>query len=281
MKKAIVCPNCGKLISADADECYYCGMKHPGRFGLHSIIQRYFGERLTMTDAIIYFCVFLYVLTLLVDLRSIFSSRMGMFGLFSPSSRALIIFGMTSGAIMSLGHFWTLITAIYLHGGVLHILFNMLWTKQLGPMVEQIYGSSRFFLIFTLSGMFGFFLSNVLTGAPTIGASGSIFGLLGALIYYGRARGGAFGRLLYPQLLMWAVILFMFGFFMPGINNLAHLGGFVGGYVSGKLLKYQEIHRESLTVRKLGTMAIVLTLACFVITLITAKSTLTMFMRPF
>ncbi|OQX88430.1 hypothetical protein B6D60_02240 [candidate division KSB1 bacterium 4484_87] len=279
VKKAIICPNCGKLISANAEECYYCGLKNPGKFGMHSFIQRIFGSKITIVNAIIYFSVALYVIALIVDPRAILRPSGGIFNLFSPSWKALVILGITGAPSMYGGQYWTLITAIYLHGGLLHILFNMLWVKQLGPMVEQIFGTSRFFLIFTISGVFGFVLSNALTGAPTIGASGSIFGLLGALIYYGRARGGTFGQYLYPQLLSWAVILFLFGFFMPGINNLAHLGGFIGGYVSGNILGYQEAKHESMTLRKIAAILIVLTIACFVISVMTVKSSMMLYFR--
>jgi len=279
VKRAIICPNCGKLISANAEECYYCGLKHPGKLGMHSFIQRIFGTKITMVNAIIYFSVVLFVIALAIDPRAILRSGGGFLSLLSPSSKALVILGITGARSMYGGQYWTLITAIYLHGGLLHILFNMLWIKQLGPMVEQIFGTSRFFLIFTIAGVFGFILSNALTGAPTIGASGSIFGLLGALIYYGRARGGTFGRYLYPQLLSWAVILFLFGFFMPGINNLAHLGGFIGGYVSGNLLGYQEAKHESLAMRKIAAILIVVTVACFVISLLTIKSSMMLYFR--
>ncbi len=234
-----------------------------------------------MTNAIIYFSVFLYIVSLVIDPRALLQPARGFLNFLSPSSKSLVILGITGARSMFGGQYWTLITAIYLHGGLLHILFNMLWIKQLGPMVESLFGNSRFFLIFTISGVFGFILSNALTGAPTIGASGSIFGLLGALIYYGRARGGSFGQYLYPQLLSWAVILFLFGFFMPGINNLAHLGGFVGGYVSGNILGYQEIKPESMTMRKIAAILIVLTIGCFVLSLLTIKSSFVLYFGNF
>jgi rhomboid protease GluP len=100
---------------------------------------------------------------------------------------------MTGSYAMARGRFWTLITAIYLHGSLLHIVFNLLWIRQLGPAVEELFGTSRLILIFTFSGVAGFIISNLVGIQFTIGASGSIFGLLGALIYYGRHCGGVFG----------------------------------------------------------------------------------------
>ena len=264
-RRAIVCPGCGKLISADAEECIHCGMKNPGRFGLHTIVQKLFRGNLDFIHIIIYFCVGLYVISLLVDIRGALTPRGGMLGILSPSSKSLFILGMTGKSFIAMGKYWTLITAIYLHGGILHILFNMLWIRQLGPMVGYIYGTSRLILIFTIFGVFGFVLSTAFTANPTIGASGSIFGLLGALIYYGRSRGGAFGEIIYPQLLTWAVVLFLFGFFLPGVNNLAHLGGFIGGYVSGNMLSYQERRMETSTHKKLAVVAVGLTIFSFLI----------------
>jgi len=90
------------------------------------------------------------------------------------------------------GYWWTIFTAIYLHGGLLHILFNVLWIRQLGPAVEEIYGPARLVIIFTVAGAAGFVASNMFNVWFTVGASGSIFGLLGAIIAYARKRGGAF-----------------------------------------------------------------------------------------
>ena len=277
VKKAIICPNCGKLISANSEKCFYCGIKNPGKFGLHSSIQKIFSGSIGFIQGVIYFCAGLYIISLMIVPSAIFHPIRGLFSIFSPSGKALAILGMTSFPSMATGQLWTLITAIYLHGGLLHILFNMLWIRQLGPMVEDIYGTSRLILIFTISGVFGFILSNLLSGVPTLGASGSIFGLLGALIYYGRSRGGVFGQIVYPQLLSWAVVLFLFGFFFPGINNLAHLGGFIGGYVSGNLLGYQELKRETSTHKKIAAIVIALTILAFILALLNYKSALALY----
>ncbi|MFZ5517720.1 MAG: rhomboid family intramembrane serine protease [Candidatus Zhuqueibacterota bacterium] len=278
-KHAIVCPNCGKLISADAEECIHCGIKNPGRPGLFTFAQKIFSRSLDFVDIITYFCVGLYVIALLIDLPGALSPRGGILNFLSPSSKSLIILGMTGKWFMELGRYWTLITAIYLHGGVLHILFNMLWIRQLGPMVEDIFGTSRFILIFTISGVAGFILSTAFLSNPTIGASGSIFGLLGALIYYGRARGGVFGQIVYPQLLNWAVVMFLFGFFFPAVNNLAHLGGFIGGYAAGHILSYQERSWENSNHKRLATIAIGLTVLAFVIVIITIPRSLDLYYR--
>lgn len=159
----------------------------------------------------------------------------------SPSSGSLFLFG-ASGAVPVFGYnrWWTILSASWLHGSLLHILFNMLWVRQLAPATARLYGPGRMMLIYIVSGAAGFLLSSTvgaygnfllppfLRGANlTIGASASIFGLLGALVYFGR-RGGS--TALGQQAWTWAVVLFVFGFIMPGIDNFAHLGGFLGGY---------------------------------------------------
>ena len=276
-KKAIICPNCGRLISANSENCFHCGLKNPGKMGLHSLVQKFFGGKFGFIQAVIYFCVGLFILGFILDPKALFEMQGGIFNLFSSSIKSLFMLGMTGKVFILVGKWWTLVTAIYLHGNLLHILFNMLWIKQLAPIVEGVYGTSRLILIFTISGILGFILSNAFTGSITIGASGSVFGLLGALIFYGRDRGGVFGQVVYPQLLSWAVIMFIFGFMFPGVNNLAHLGGFVGGYVAGNILSYQEKKAETTLLKKVAALAIGLTLVAFIFALLTIPSSLELY----
>jgi rhomboid protease GluP len=163
----------------------------------------------------------------------------------SPDPRVQLLLGATGGASWFCGQHWTLLTANFLHGSALHIFFNMLWLRNLGPISSQLFGPARFFVIFMLTGIGGFALSNwgdpllyLVIGEPfspippgTLGASASIFGLMGVLIGYGRREGGAFGAQLTRQLLTWAIALFVLGLVMSGVNNLAHLGGFITGYL--------------------------------------------------
>jgi rhomboid protease GluP len=132
------------------------------------------------------------------------------------------------------GAWWTLLSASWLHGNFLHILFNMMWVRDLGTSMVELVGAPRTIIIYVVSGVCGFLLSSALPmlqlpfGAGfTMGASASIFGLLGALVHYGRKSGS---RLIHGQALNYAVILFIMGVIMPGVDNTAHAGGFVGGY---------------------------------------------------
>jgi rhomboid protease GluP len=125
-------------------------------------------------------------------------------------------------------------------------------------------------VVFTVSGVAGFLVSNFSGVAFTVGASGSIFGLLGALVAYGRKRGGAFGRYELQQYGQWALVLFIAGFFMSGVNNLAHAGGFIGGFVSGLVLSLAERRAETAIDWLLALAAIIVTVAGFGLALFTA-----------
>src|SRR5207245_7931715 len=107
------------------------------------------------------------------------------------------------------------------HGGLLHIIFNVLWIRQLGPKVEEYYGPARLVVVFSVSGVLGFVVSNAFDVPFTVGASGSIFGLLGALVAYGRKRGGGFGRFEPPQYCQGGFGLLIAGVLMSGGSNLS------------------------------------------------------------
>ena len=262
---AILCPSCGRLTNADAPVCLVCGRRNPGMWGFGGAL----GLLWNFTNAVTAACVALYVISLIFDPLAALRPR-GFLEVFSPSAEALWALGAAGAIPWHYGRWWTLFTAIYLHGGLLHILFNVLWIRQLGPAVEEIYGPARLVVIFTVSGVAGFVVSNSLGVPFTIGASGSIFGLLGAIVAYGRKRGGVFGRMVLQQYGQWALILFIMGFFMAGVNNWAHAGGFAGGFLSGLGLSLAEHRDETALDKLLAAVAILVTLAGFALALWTA-----------
>ena len=238
---SIVCPHCNKLIGINEPECPFCGAWRPGLFGWTPTLQRVVGQHLDLISLISITCVLLYTVALLLQPEAITDLR-GVLSLLSPGSRALYQLGMTGGVAWQLGWWWTLLTAIYLHGSLLHIFFNLMWIRNLGPAATEVYGPARAFVLFNAAGAAGFLLSNLMTGAPTIGASGSVFGLLAALIVYGRRRGSS---LMTTQVWQWAIILFVLGILMPAVNNWAHAGGFAGGWVAAQAMQFSDETRES------------------------------------
>jgi rhomboid protease GluP len=235
---SVVCPSCGSLVGVNDDRCYNCGRANPGMWGFAPVL-RQLGNDLGFVPFVIGVSSLLYVLTLLLSGSNIGLLNNGLFDILSPSSTALVRFG-ASGAIPVFGYgaWWTVLSATWLHGSLLHILFNMMWVRDLGPTTANVVGPARTVIIYVISGVCGFLLSSAMgyyaIGIPflrgatlTVGASASIFGLLGALVHYGRVSGSSFIR---GEATRYAIILFAFGLFMRGVDNYAHAGGFIGGY---------------------------------------------------
>ena len=256
---AILCPRCHKIVSSEAETCPHCGQRKPGLWGATATIRK-LGLQLNFPHLITVFCGVLYLLALALDPSAIFQTQ-GLMQILSPSLEASIKLGVTGTRPVTYGWWWTLITAIYLHGGLLHIFFNMMWVRQLGPVVEELFGPFRLFAIFTIAGITGFIASTLAGHAFTLGASGSIFGLLAAAIAYGRRAGS---QLFTRQFLQWAVLLFIMGFIMPGVDNWAHGGGFVGGYAAAYVFS-RSSEREGLGAYLAGGLCLLATAGAFVL----------------
>jgi rhomboid protease GluP len=148
-------------------------------------------------------------------------------------------------AVMA-GEYWRLVTSMFLHGGLLHLAVNAWALYQLGALFEVWMGSSRLLLTYFLTGVAGSLASVMWTNAPSVGASGAIFGLLGALIAFllrHRERLNQWGKSLLSQLVGWAAINVFLGFSVPGIDNAAHLGGCAAGFLLGLVLRPRPQYR--------------------------------------
>jgi rhomboid protease GluP len=241
---SVVCASCGSLVGVRDDKCYTCGRRNPGLWGFGPVLRR-FGNDLGFTTAIVYGCAALYTLSLVVTVMTGGNLLGGsIFSILGPNDRAAFALGASGGIpVFYYGRWWTLLSAGWLHGGALHILFNVMWVRQLGPAVGDMYGAARMVIIYTIASITGFLLSSVLNfytsipffsgGGWTLGASAPIFGLLGALVHYGR-RGGS--SIVGSTALNYAITMGVFGLIMPGIDNSAHLGGFLGGYLASMWL---------------------------------------------
>lgn len=264
-----LCYACGKLNRVDASVCFYCGRRNPGLWGFGPAIGRLIGG-LDFAALVTVVAVTAYIASLALDPRAALAPS-GVFDLFAPGGRALFALGMAGAVPWQAGHWWTVLTAIYLHGSLLHILFNLLWIRQLLPDVEEVYGQARTIVIFTLSGAAGFLLSNAAGNPFTLGASGAVFGVLGAMVWYGRRRGGLFGAAVLRQYGRWALILFVVGL-LPGmrVDNWGHAGGFLGGWLVALLLGAGDQHPERGIHRVLAAACLVLTAVAFALQLWTA-----------
>ena len=263
-RQSLLCQNCNKLISADERICPHCGISRPGARWKNIPITRGLLRSDQLIKTIIYANVGMYLISLLMNpTRMGFSANPFMF--LSPSNGALLLLGSTGTIPIDQGHrWWTLVSANYLHAGILHIFFNMFALWQLGPLVLREYGANRLIGLYTLGGIFGFLVSYFAGVRFTLGASAAVCSLIGASLYYGKSRGGAYGQAIYKQIGGWVVGLFLFGFLVPGINNWGHGGGIVGGIILGYLLGYHERTRENLFHKILAVVCICLTILVLV-----------------
>ena len=263
-RQSILCPNCKKLISASESKCPYCGTKKPSSWWKNNSWTRGLRDSDQFVKIIIAVNVGMYLISILLNPRATGLS-MNPLTFLSPSDTSLFIMGATGTVPIDEYHrLWTLVSASFLHGGILHIFFNMAALRQLATVVNREFGVYRMFVIYTVSGIIGFWISYLAGITFTIGASASVCGLVGALLYYGKSRGGIYGRNLYRQIFGWVVFLFIFGLIVPGINNWGHGGGILAGIIFGYLLGYQEKKRENLLHKTLAGLCAMATLAVLI-----------------
>lgn len=248
---SVVCRSCGQLVGVRDDRCYNCQAKNPALWGWSPVLRR-LGEDLGFVQLTIGACCVLYAAALLMDLSAVRAG--GFLSFLAPALPSQFALGAAGKVpVIGYGRWWTVLSAGWLHGGLLHIFFNMYWVRILVPPVARLYGPGRMVIVYVLSGIVGFAMSSlvptllnlVLPGLAspillvmgdasfTLGASAALMGLLGALVYYGR-RGGssAIGRWAWG----YAILFFVFGVVVRVADNWGHLGGFLGGYVIAMIL---------------------------------------------
>jgi rhomboid protease GluP len=150
----------------------------------------------------------------------------------SNNDQVLLTFGMKVNQLIAQGQTWRLFTAMFLHIGVLHLLSNLYALNALGPLVEGYYGHRRFLAIYLVAGLTGSVASYAFSPVPSAGASGAIFGLIGATVVYFlryRENFGDRGRAIIQNMFVIIAINLIFGLSVPYIDNWGHIGGLVGG----------------------------------------------------
>jgi rhomboid protease GluP len=199
----------------------------------------------TVLKTMIYTNVIMFIISLIYSGKNM-SLSLNPFYALTPSMDALNFLGASGRLpIAKFEAWWSLITANWLHGGLLHILFNMMALKTVAPLVMNEFGVYRTFTIYTLTGMAGFLLSYFGNVYLTIGASSGLCGLIGAALFFGKSRGGQWGQLVYKQTSGWVVSLVLIGFLMPNINNWSHAGGLISGIFFGWIMGYNEKRWEN------------------------------------
>ncbi|HTT62124.1 MAG TPA: rhomboid family intramembrane serine protease [Bryobacteraceae bacterium] len=267
MDQRRMCPNCRAFITIHDKVCPYCqervGPRAVERRDPGAILGGFIPHARFVTMIILTINVGLFLATV------VFSQRSGEGGgFFSVDGQTLLDFGAKyRAAIINYGQWWRLVTAGFLHGGLLHIGMNSWVLFDLGAQVEDVFGASRLIVIYFLSTVFGFLLSTFWTSALSVGASAGIMGLIGAMIALGvHNRHSAAGSALRGMYVRWAIYVFIFGL-LPGlhIDNAAHFGGLAAGFGTAWLAGTPRIDTawsERLW-RGAAAACVVITAACF------------------
>lgn len=229
-----MCPNCRAFITIHDKICPYCDMK----LGERAVDRRNPGNILAgmipsaqfVTITILTLNAGLYLLTVLASMKR--GNEGALMGL---DIVTLSLFGATRpDAILAGGQWWRLLTAGFLHGGLMHILFNSWALIDIGAHTEEVYGQRRMVAIYLLSTIGGFLASCFWTRSVSVGASAGLFGLIGAMIAVGMIHKTMEASMIKAFYMRWAIYGLLIGllpFFR--IDNAAHVGGLVTGFLSG------------------------------------------------
>ena len=158
----------------------------------------------------------------------------------TTNAKVLIFFGAKVNPLIDLGQYWRLFTANFIHIGFTHLLFNTYALFVLGKYSESIFGHTRLIMMYIFCGLTGSTLSYLLSPSLSAGASGAIFGLLGAIIVYGWNNSFLRRSGLITNFLIILGLNLVFGMVMPGIDNFGHMGGLLGGLFAGSLFRFLE-----------------------------------------
>ncbi|MGC1659631.1 MAG: rhomboid family intramembrane serine protease [Candidatus Acidiferrales bacterium] len=238
-----LCPACGTLVGATATRCHQCGANMTFSMAAAS---RSLGVLLPTaspaTYAILTFSCVMYLWSFLwtVHLTGLQAPTGGgwsaLMGLGGVDGRVLTFLGMSYPMPVDLLQPWRLVMAVFLHGSLLHIGFNMWVLMDIGPMIEELYGSARFVFIYVVTGIGGYLLSSAIARHPSMGGSGALLGLIGVMLALTIGRKSESMRMLRGQMVRWLIYIAIWGFVASGIDNYAHLGGFATGFVLGKIM---------------------------------------------
>ena len=175
-------------------------------------------KKMIITPIIIALCVLVFI-------------AMYIWGRGSEDTITLLMFGANFRPLIQAGEIWRLATSMFLHIGIVHLVVNMYSLLIIGRQLESFLGKWKFLIVYLGSGIIGSLLSVVIHSSISAGASGAIFGLLGSLLYFGYHYRLYLGAVLKTQVIPIIILNLLIGFMVPGIDNFAHIGGLVGGYL--------------------------------------------------
>jgi len=242
-KRPRLCPACGTLVGATATRCHQCGASMTFSIAAASkSLERWLPATSPATYGILAFSCLLYGASLVATMRTtgLQPPQGGGLGallnLGGIDGRVLQRLGASLPLFFNLQEPWRFVTAVFLHGSLMHIIFNMWVLMDIGPQIEELYGSARFLFIYVATGVGGYILSSGIGHHFSIGGSGALLGLIGVMLAITTGRRSAAVQMLRSQIVRWLIYIAVWGFFFPGIDNLAHLGGFISGFILGKIM---------------------------------------------
>ncbi|KOR24346.1 peptidase S54 [Clostridium sp. L74] len=177
-------------------------------------------EKATITKIIIGINIFMYLITAFLS-KNILSSDI----------RVLVFLGAKANSFINNGEYYRLITSMFLHGGLIHLALNMYALNSIGPLIENYFGKVKYLIIYFISGILSSYFSYLFSPSVSIGASGAIFGVLGATLiiaYKNRKRGG---KEFLNNIISVIVVNLILGFSIPNVDNFGHIGGLIGGII--------------------------------------------------
>jgi rhomboid protease GluP len=266
-KRPKLCPACGALVGINATRCHECGTST--QFSLAALskgLSEFFGGHAPVTVVLLIVNAVMFGLSIVGSFRS--GQGNGFSLLWSMDGITLYRLGSSNPFGFFVEHqWWRIITASFLHGGLLHIGMNMLVLLDIGPILEELYGSARYLFVYVVTGAAGFALS-VSMHHNAVGASAALMGLIGAMIAITTKRSGMAMQAMRSRLISWVVSVFAIGFLMGGIvDNWGHAGGLAGGFLLGKILADRPPMnaRERTSAYVLGWIAAGVTVVSFVL----------------
>ena len=176
-------------------------------------------KKIIITYAIMFLCVSLFFLTFILSKGTM-------------DNYTFYNLGAVFSSAIKKGEIWRLLTGTFLHAGIIHLFTNMYSLFVIGSQLENFVGKRKFLFIYLISAISGSLMSSLFSEYLSVGASGAIFGLLGSILYFGYHYRLYLGSVLRAQIIPIIILNLFLGFSLSGIDNAAHIGGLVGGYLS-------------------------------------------------
>ena len=233
-----LCPACGTLVGATATKCHMCGANMTFSFAAASkSLARFMPQTSPVTYAMLAICCVMYALSFVITMKMSGGQGAGggLMNLGGIASQVNYRLGASLPLAYNISQPWRFLTAIFLHAGLLHIGFNMWVLMDIGPMVEELYGSARYLFLYVFTGVVGYVLSSAV-GHFSVGASGALLGLIGVLLAATTGRKNMAAQALRSALIRWLIYIAVLGFIFSGTDNYAHFGGVASGYLLGRLM---------------------------------------------